>query len=187
MNKIHPVGGPIGLPPGCAFCWYLQRMNRIYWLGLVFTAVLCAPGQAAEKPSATTRAYLYKREARTVLIARGWHLSCDENGKLVADHPLGPMAAGFSGTNQIGLTSRPLPANGPLRAFAWLTLTFQPESSSRTKCAANIVAYYLWEGMKKGKAKPVPFNNPDTTKEIQDMMAKAEGALETKYPEYARK
>ncbi len=122
-----------------------------------------------------------------MLIARGWHLSRDETGKIVADHPLGPLGASGGGTSLIGLSSHPLPANDPLRLFAWLTLTFQPESVSRTKCAANIVAYNFWDRMKKGEAKPIPFNNPDTTKEIRDMMSKAEQSLGAKHPEYAPK
>ena len=157
-------------------------MNAPCRLAPVLAFFFCIPGQAAESASASTRAYFYQREARTVLESRGWHVSQDKNGKLIADHPLGLMGAGGGGGQALGLTANPMPADGPFHTYAWLTLTFTPVSVSRTKCAANIVAYTY---VSKKQLKPTPFNNPDSTKEIQEIMAKAESRLTAAHPEYA--
>ena len=163
-------------------------MNKFYRLALVLAASLAVSGQAAEEASARTRAYVYQHEARTVLESRNWHVSRDQTGELVADHWLGLMGAG-GGSQMLGLTASPMPSNGPFKALAWLTLTFTPVSVTRTKCTANIVAYTYWRTLSdegKKRIKPKPFNNPDSTKEIQDIMLKAEARLTAQHPEYAQ-
>ena len=162
-------------------------MNKVWWLTLLLAFSCRCGGRAAEKPSAGSRAFLYQREARVVLESRGWHVSRDANGKLVADHPLGSTGTGV-GPQKLELVAKAAPANGPVRSFAWLTLTFEPETVTRTRCAANIVAYILWERTSSSKnLKPLPFNNPDSNKEIQSMMVQAEGRLTAKHPEYVGK
>ena len=161
-------------------------MNKLGWIAFLFVVAWCLCVQAAEQPSAATRAYLYQREARTVLLARGWRILRDENGKLIAHHPLAVLSAAPMG--KLELANSPTTANPWLHALAKLTLTFQSESINRTKCGANIVAYSVWDGANPNKPlKPFPFNNPDTTKEIQGMMAAAEQAMTAKHPEYAAK
>ena len=133
------------------------------------------------------RAYFYQRETRAALTRHGWRVSRDENGKLVASHPIAVLGAGTSG--KLELTHGPVPAS-PMRAVAWLTLTFRPESLRKTKCAGNVVAYTLWEGSSmhgKSQLKPFPFDNPETKLVIQQMIDEAERALEVKHPEYSSK
>ena len=79
-------------------------------------------------------------------------------------------------------------------AQAYLTLTFVPKTSGRTGCTANVVSYVrldphvinlgstpapgTWLG-------PSPANDPEMTKFIEGMIAKAEKQMVAKHPEYA--
>ena len=155
------------------------------WIVLFYLIGSCVNGRAAASPAAT-RASLYQQETRSVLSARGWRISRDESGKLVATHRLAVLGASSSG--KLELAPNSAPANPVMHAVALLTLTFQPESVTRTKCGANILAYTVWAGSNPNKLpEPFSFNNPDTTKEIEDIMARAEGSLIAKHPEYGAK
>ena len=72
---------------------------------------------------------------------------------------------------------------------ATLTLTFKPDSSSHTFCTANIVADLYWrnQGSPYKAYKTQPYNTPETTKEIQDMVVEAEKGLIAAHPEYAKR
>ena len=163
----------------------LANVNKVGWIVLFYLVCSGVHSHAATSPSAT-RAFLYQQETRSVLVARGWRISRDQTGKLVASHRLAVLGASSSG--KLELAPNSAPENPVMHALALLTLTFQPESVSRTKCGANILAYTVWAGSNPNKLpKPLPFNNPDTTKEIEDIMAKAEGSLIAKHPEYSAK
>ncbi len=136
---------------------------------------LLAPALALAAPDAAAmRSYLYQSEARKVLESKEWRISVDRTGTLEATHPTGPVGANFPG------------AGTGFSGFALLTLTFLPKSATRTDVAANIVAYFYIQGDKqKKRIGPRPFNSPETTKDIQDMLAKAEKRMTAAHAEYS--
>ena len=135
-------------------------------------------------PKAKTRAQLYQDITREILLERKWTISTNQAGKLVANSLVPPR-----GARSQTLISVPM--------FARLTIVFTPESAKRTKCAANIVGYMDGRNIppailrqatgdpnvKQGVIGPLALNDDEYTKEIENIMERAETRLIKKHAE----
>ena len=148
-----------------------QSTAKRLTLLLVVWQLLCGLAGAAEEPaSARQRAYLYQKEFSSVVAVRGWRVSTNQMGKLVAHRLVAPA----------GMANTGFP--GALQAYAWLTVVFRPKSIGRTDCTAILQLYSRLGG---GKFQgPYPLDNRGLDGIVRDMLNEAERKVGKKYPEY---
>lgn len=155
-----------------------NQKQRIWLIAQIVWLVSPCLAEAAPQPSreAKTRVALYQMQARAVLEGHHWRIVSDRPGRLLADATLGLTGTVFPGTYTGGVTG-----------IARLTVTLQPKNATSTICAANVIAYYAINPdnpMLRKTIGPVPFNNPENTKNIQDMMIEAEKRMTDQHPDY---
>ena len=147
-------------------------------LGLLLFAANLSAKPDGPNEEAKKRLVLYQAETRAVLTHNHWRVAKDQPGRLVATCPLGPQGASFGNS----MPDTPM--------MVYLTITFQPRTMDHTDCAASIVAYIYNKSptdIQRHWSEPIPFNNAESKKQIQEMMAEAEEHLAKNHPEYARK
>ena len=80
-----------------------------------------------------------------------------------------------------------VPEPGHAAGGAPFDVTFLPVSATQTRCSARLVGYYnlaLRSTDKPSLSGPYPANNEENTKEVQNLIAKAEKRLTVQNPEY---
>ena len=158
---------------------------RIWLLTAVNLALVVTGKTHAEVPAtAKDRAALYQAEAARVFSAYHWRITQNRLGRLTMLHAAAREGAAFPDP-----TYDPGPSGmGPIMLH--LTIAFQPESATSTRCLVQIAVYFTAGKDEAGKPMvlgPSDANSPENARHVRGWLADAEKRMTRKHPEYAAK
>lgn len=156
-------------------------------LPLLILMMVCPDGRMKAAPpaddAAKARAEIFQKEARAVFVRRGWLISMDKPGKLVAEHHIGfPMGAGT-------VMEELLDTN--ITGVAQAIITFQPKTATSTSCVAKLKRHNYVENDKSPghyfTTGPYDLDAPHILAVVNDNLEKARRRMFAAHPEYAAK
>ena len=135
------------------------------FLGLFAAAALCSGVARAVEPSASAqdRATLYQQEVRGALRERGWDITQDCSGKLVAER----LYTDANGTTNLRFA-------GTLNTYARLQIYFEADGNNRPTSSAY-ASYCFYGRLNKAYLAypPLALHDPKLTQEYRDILAEA--------------
>lgn len=140
---------------------------RTLLFGLLAAALLPAAARATDAQDHTAR---YQREVKTALTERGWYITRDEAGKLVAERRV---------TSQYGLNEAVIGVNVDKRAR--LQISFHADGQNHTTSSARAsLCYYnklAPSNVDQTIYPPFALRDPKLTQEYREILAEAEWRL----------